>query len=59
MLYLLENCENINLSLTGGSWRKSASIRPADVFSIVIMNTSPNLESIPLHKSFYTIESSF
>ena len=47
--------------LTGRSYRPSATViteRPANAFSRIILNISPNLESISVHKSFETKENS-
>ena len=45
--------------MTGGSWSKSVTAiteRPAGAFSGIIINISPNLGSISVHKSLDAIE---
>ena len=52
---------NLTFSLAGGGWSKSATVIteiPANAFSGIIKNISPNLESISVHKYLYTKESS-
>ena len=50
---------NISFALTGGSRSKSARViteRLANKILGIIINISPNLESMSLHKSLVTIE---
>ena len=61
ILSLSEKWGNISFLLTGAGWSKSATViteRPVNDFSGIVMNISPNLESISVHKSVDTIESS-
>ena len=59
--YPYQKITNISFPLTGVSCSKSATViteRPTNTFSGIIINISPNLESISVHKLFDTIESS-
>ena len=59
MLPLSENWENISFLLTEVSWSNSGTTEKlANAFSGIIINFSPILESISVHKSLDTIESS-
>ena len=56
---LSENWENVSFSLTEGSWSKLARViteRPTNTIPRILINISPNLESIAIHKLLETIE---
>ena len=58
--FLSKNRKNISFPLIGESSTKSAGVIieiPANTFLRIIINISPNLELISLHKSVDTLES--